>query len=44
MSQASRRSCRRCAPAYRPVDVRPAVTGVLIGLAVVMLIALLALL
>ena len=38
-----RRSCRRCAPFYRPVDVRPVVIKVLIALAVLMGIALLAL-
>ena len=41
---AKRRSCRRCGRAYRPVDVRPLVTAVLIGLAMVMLVALMALL
>ncbi len=41
---AKRRSCRRCGPAHRPVDVRPVVTAVLLGLAMVMLVALLALL
>jgi hypothetical protein len=41
---AKRRGCRRCGPAYRPVDVRPVVTAVLIGLAMVMLVALFALL
>ena len=35
---------RRCGPADRPVDVRPVVTAVLLGLAMVMLVALLALL
>ena len=38
-----RRSCRRCAPVYWPVDVRPVVIKVLIALAVLMGIALLAL-
>jgi hypothetical protein len=41
---AKRRGCRRSGPAYLPVDVRPLVTSVLIGLAMVMLVALLALL
>ena len=41
---AKRRSCRRCGPAYRPVDVSPVVTAVLLGLAMVMLVALMALL
>ncbi len=41
---AKRLGCRRCGPAYRPVDVRLSVTAVLIGLAMVMLVALLALL
>ena len=41
---AKRRGCRRCGPAYRPVDVRPVVTTVLIGLAMVMLVMLVALL
>ena len=41
---AKRRGCRRCGPAYRSVDERPVVTAVLLGLAMVMLVALLALL
>ena len=41
---AKRRSCRRCGQAYLPVDVSPVVTAVLLGLAMVMLVALLALL
>ncbi len=38
-----RRACRRCAPAYRPMDVRPLVIKLLIAVAVLMGIALLAL-
>ena len=41
---AKRRGCRKCGPAYRPVEVSPLVTSVLIGLAMVILVALLALL